>query len=114
VLLIIIHNDKGYLEEACKLIHAEGITDVTICEQKGLVKSLSGIRNNQFFGVSQPLIADEFDYALLAAVSDKDGIRQIKTCIKDRLSLYRTGNKALFLELPFARIEKLFKTAEEK
>ena len=114
MLLVILHNDKEYLEEARKVINAEGISEVSICEQKGLAKSLSGIKDNLFFGMSQPDITDEFDCALIAAVPEVEKVRQIKECLKTALRLYPTDKTALFLKLPFLSIDKLFKNSEEK
>lgn len=103
-----MHNDKRYLDEVLAVIYTEGISEVSIFERKGLGKSLYGIKNELFLGLSSPEITDEFDYALIAAVPGEQKFDQLKELIQADPQLCFSTEKGLMFTLPYGDINKLF------
>lgn len=108
MLLVIMHNDKEYLDEVLSIIHTEGIFDASIFEKKGLVKSIHGIKS-LFVGLKQPEIEDEFDFALISAVPGEEKVDQLNECIQEALKFHPSIEDGLMFILPYDNIEKLFK-----
>jgi fructose-specific phosphotransferase system IIA component len=104
-----MHNNKKYLEEVLAITCAEGISEVSIFERKGLAKSLYGTKRDLFPSMKPLEIMDEFDYALIAAVPGEEKIEQLKKLILTEPRLYPLTESGLMFTLPYNNIKRLFK-----
>jgi fructose-specific phosphotransferase system IIA component len=108
MLLVIMHNDKKYLDKVLSIIYTEGIPHVSIFEKEGIAKSLRGIKDLPF-SIGNPEMVNEFDYALIAAVPGEEKIDQLNECIQAELRFQSSDNEGLLFTLPYDNIERLFR-----
>lgn len=108
MLLVIMHDDKTYLETALSIIYTEGVPNVSIFEKEGLAKSLRGIKKLPF-SISTSGMANEFDYALIAAVPGEEKVDQLNESIQAELRFHPLNNEGLLFTLPYDSIERLFR-----
>jgi fructose-specific phosphotransferase system IIA component len=108
MLLVIMHDDKRYLDKVLSIIYTEGISNVTIFEGEGLVKSLHGMREG-LVSTKLPEMVKEFDYALIAVVPEEEKIEQLNECIQQSLRFHPSVEKGLLFTLPNDNVEKLFR-----
>ncbi len=109
MLLVILHNDRNYLEEVRSVIKAKGLTDILILEERGFAKSFYGVKNNLFFGLSHPDDTNEFNCALVAAVPKEQNLECWSKTIQEALRFYPSDQKTLIFTLPFGSIENMMK-----
>jgi len=111
MLLVIMHNDREYLEEVAAVLRTEGVGEVAVFGQQGLVKHFSGVQRNFFLGVGAPEVEDEYDYALVAAAPGGGKIERLQELIQSDPRLYPAAEEGLMFTLPYASISRLFARA---
>ena len=108
MLLVIMHNDKKYLDKVLSIIYTEGVPDVFIFEKEGLAKSIHGIES-LFISMKLPEIVNEFDYALIAAVPGDKKVDQLNECILAEMRSHPSVVNGFMFTLPYDSLERLFR-----
>ena len=108
MLLIIMHNNKKYLQEICSIIKKEKIADVEIIEKKGLGSSFSG-DSSDLFSLARGQLLSEYDKALISVVKDKNSLNHILNLIDldPAIKLLNLDSKGFICTIPFDRITGL-------
>ena len=106
MLLIVMHNNRSYLESLVAIANGEGITDTTIVERKNIGSSLTGDSINFFFHKGG--IVNEYNKALIAILKEADAKRFLDIVEKEATSKLSSLNSNGFIcVLPFKDIKSL-------
>ncbi|MFH1614386.1 MAG: hypothetical protein ABIG61_04790 [Planctomycetota bacterium] len=106
LLIIIMHNKRGYLQSLVRLANKQEITDVTIIECKDIGSYVVGIGTNYFF--NQGNISSAYDKAFVAILK-KDQVKHFLDSIENDefLNLLNLEDKGFICTVPFQRIRNL-------
>lgn len=104
MLVVVMHNNKEYLESLTRLAEAEGIDRVTVVDRKKLGMQLVGGMAN--ITVSRGRRLDAYDKAFMAMVQGEDETQRFLERIENNedLNLLNLQDRGFICTVPFDRI----------
>ena len=107
MLVIVMHNNKNYLEALKTLLSKESILNSTIIEEKNIGNRLIG--NNENFISQTGTLRAAYDKALITAVRGEDQVLQVQKMIEEdtSLALLNLEDKGFVCTVPFSQLRSL-------
>ncbi|MDD5459519.1 MAG: fructose PTS transporter subunit IIA [Phycisphaerae bacterium] len=106
MLIIVMHNNRGYLDALSHIVESYGITDKTIIEHSNIGSQLIGNQAGVTFHRGQ--ITNKYDKAFIAIIKDNEAQQLMDMMETDSVLTSRNSNdKGFICTLPFQKIKML-------
>lgn len=107
MLVMVMHDRRGYLEFLLSFVKGEGITDAIIIEKEGIGSYLIGEKGIFIFNKNK--YSGEYDRALVAVIKREEKIKRLLHFIKndDTLKMLGLRGKGIVCTMPFQQIKLL-------
>jgi fructose-specific phosphotransferase system IIA component len=107
MLLIVMHKEKEFLNSVMNILRENGLVDATFIQKRWLGKTLFGEHLDSFYSHGQ--LKDDFDIALVSAISDEAKLRDLIDLIdrESRDTSKTFEDEAFVCTVPFGWIQDL-------